>query len=263
MSEELLERASDAIAAGDADALAQVFAEWPELGTDFLDGPMLLEQAAELGQVRCVGVLLAAGVPAEYPDELGGTALTSAAWHGHVEVARMLLDAGADPDAAIEEDGSYGDPRASGRCALYCALYKGHDALIALLEPITSPEMRAKAYEAAELRRKWDEEDPPAFSEATTRLFMAAQQGRLDLLLEALNDSPDVNAILEPDASNRMLGSTPLSFAAGRGILELVQALLDAGADPELKNHNGRTAADFAALNGHDKIAEILRGGVL
>jgi hypothetical protein len=259
LPESILVRALEAIRAGDADALSIVLAERPDLGASY-HGSQLLMEAAELGQTRCVAVLLAAGAPADYADELGGTPLISAASKGHLEVARMLLAAGADPDAAIEEDGSYGDPEASGRCALFCALYKGHRDLVELLEPVTSPDRRERARVAVEMRRAWDAEDASPYSEATTRLFMAAQEGRqIEKVREAVADGADVNAMLEPEASNRDLGSTPLSFAASRGRMDMVTQLLEAGADPGLRRPDGRTAADFAELNGHPDIASALR----
>jgi hypothetical protein len=257
--ESILVRALEAIRAGDADALSLVLAERPDLGASY-HGSQLLMEAAELGQARCVAVLLAAAAPAGYADELGDTPLISAAWKGHLEVARMLLAAGADPDAAIEEDGSYGDPRASGRCALFCALYRGHSALVDLLEPVTSPDMRERARVAVEMRRACDAENASPYSEATTWLFMATQEGRrIDKVREAIAEGADVNAMLEPEASNRLYGSTPLSFAASRGRMDMVTLLLEVGADPGLRRPDGRTAADFAELNGHHEIASALR----
>ncbi|WP_165233253.1 ankyrin repeat domain-containing protein [Aquisphaera insulae] len=253
--------AAAAIRAGDVAALAQVLNDHRGLVINGLYGPPLVESAAELGHARCLAALLAAGMPADSADEMGYTPLMTAAWEGHLEAARLLLDAGADPNAVAEEDGSYGDPDASGQCALYCALYKNHRELVDLLFPITSPELRIRARETCDQRRLCDAEDADdeSLSEATIRLFTAAQQGRIDELRAAILAGADLDGMLDPGASNPVLGSTALSFAAGRGQTELVEILLAAGADAGLADHEGRTAADIAEQNGHAELARILR----
>lgn len=112
-------RAGEAIRDGDDDALRRVLADRHDLATRGFINRYLLIAAAELGRAGAVADLLDAGFPADEPDESGVTALMVAGWNGHAEVVRLLLEAGADPDAASEEDGSCGDPRASGRCALW------------------------------------------------------------------------------------------------------------------------------------------------
>jgi len=52
-----------------------------------------------------------------------------------------------------------------------------------------------------------------------------------------------------------MMGYAALHAAAARDSVEMVQALLDAGADPSLKNDDGQTAADKAGPS----VAELLR----
>jgi hypothetical protein len=222
-----------------------------------------LLEAIERGQVGIVGTLLEAGCPAHNIDGDGETPLMVAAWLGRFEIARMLLDAGADPDILVEDHRRNINPEVIGLCALQFALRQGHQALVDLLLPVTRPEVRALAYEGMERRRRADARTEVGNgarpSLATVRLFIAAQTPDVEKLRAAIADGADVNALLRPDASNRLLGSSPLSFAAGRGRPDLVDLLLEAGADPGLTDHAGRTAADFAALNGHNAIAESLR----
>src|SRR4051794_27470010 len=56
-----------------------------------------LLEAIEQGRSGIVGSLLEAGCPAHDIDGGGGTPLMVAAWRGRLEIARMLLDADADP----------------------------------------------------------------------------------------------------------------------------------------------------------------------
>ena len=139
------------------------------------------------------------------------------------------------------------------------AVYKGYREVIDLLAPLTSPEMRARAYEAAAERHDADFEDALPYPEETLWLLRTARCGDLDALAAAIEDGGDVNVRLRPEESHHWLGSTPLSFSAGRGQRDLVEAFVMAGADPGLKGHDGRTPADFAEVNGHHELAEALR----
>jgi ankyrin repeat protein len=54
-------------------------------------------------------------------------------------------------------------------------------------------------------------------------------------------------------------GRTPLMLAAEKGHKPVVSLLLKRGADPKLKDKNGKTAADWAAFFNHDDVAKLLR----
>ena len=65
-------------------------------------GCTALHYAAEAGNDRAVGVLLARGASANAADEHGSTPLAQAVLHRHVGAAEQLLAAAADP---LAEDG--------------------------------------------------------------------------------------------------------------------------------------------------------------
>jgi ankyrin repeat protein len=58
----------------------------------------------------------------------------------------------------------------------------------------------------------------------------------------------------EPDPRQRH-GWTPLQAAAQNGNARSLEALLAAGADPELRNDDGQSAADLARAAGYDELA--------
>lgn len=112
-------------------------------------------------------------------------------------------------------------------------------------------------------------------------LMMAALKGHLDLVRKLIARDADVNkpgwAPLHYAATNghlaivRMLldhhayidaespnGTTPLMMAAHYGTPETVKLLLEAGADPLLKNSIGLTALDFAQRANRSDSAQLI-----
>jgi ankyrin repeat protein len=53
-------------------------------------------------------------------------------------------------------------------------------------------------------------------------------------------------------------GFTPLHGAVQNGQVEMVQLLLDHGADSSARAADGRNALDFARDGGHDQVIEML-----
>lgn len=250
-------RAFAAIRVGDNSALRQILACHPEIAAN-VDLSNLMAKAVELGQAASVAALLEAGVTPNLFDGSGGTPLMAAASNGHLEVARLLLEAVADPNILVEDHCDDGDPEVIGLCALFFALTKGHRDLVKLLEPATLPEIRALAYRELPKHLEWMARNPPPHL-PTMALFTAILDGRADRLSEAVAAGGDVNYQMNPEASHPKRGSTPLSSAAAAGRMDMIRMLLEAGADPSVASHDGRTPAEFAVLNGHPEAAEILR----
>ena len=69
-------------------------------------------------------------------------------------------------------------------------------------------------------------------------LHLAAQAGPLVTMVEVILQAPGVNVDVRDFG-----GATPLDVACGNLCLPIVQALLEAGADPKLGRHLGRDAS--------------------
>ena len=81
----------------------------------------------------------------------------------------------------------------------------------------------------------------------------------------AVNDAEECERLLnsgtKPDVYKTTRGSTALIQAAGYGYTEIVQLLLDNGADATLRNKFGESALDAARMGGHKEVMMLLPGG--
>ncbi len=92
-----------------------------------------------------------------------------------------------------------------------------------------------------------------------------SRAGRTALQLAAANDHSDVvEALIERGAqinAQDLEGASALMLAAEKGHTAIVQQLLRAGADPALRSHRGETALGFATMGGYTPVVRVLLAG--
>jgi ankyrin repeat protein len=158
-----------------------------------------------------------------------------------VKPIRTLLQRGFDPNS-VGPDGQY---------ALLTALRQDawEVAQVLIADPMTQIEVRSNKDESPlmlaaikgqlEICRQLIARDADVNKTGWAPLHYAASGGN-PLVLQLLLDH---YAYIDAESPN---GSTPLMMAAMYGSSDTVKVLLDAGADPTLKNSLGLTALDFA-----------------
>ena len=184
-----------------------------------LPDPLLVD-AVRQGDVDEVRSLLNDGADPNEAQGDGLTALHVAAQEGHVEIVRLLLDAGATVDAKS---------RIGDYTPLHLANQGAHTSVA-----------RALVEAGADV-------SAPTSTSGVTALHLAAQvvggQGAVKMLLES--GAP-------VDATEAQAGQTPLMFAAAAGRTAAVRELLRHGADPgiqtEVVDVLRRMAIDRAAI---------------
>jgi ankyrin repeat protein len=206
------------------------------------------------GTAAVAKALIAAGARIEGDSGDSETPLITAASYGDAEVARVLIEAGADLEVRAADD-SGGVP--GGTALLHAAVFGMTDVLDVLVAagaPVHSIEEAAAAGDV----HGWLDEDTPLDSRVRA-LVMAADHQRLDVI-DAL-----VAAGTPVDAVDPAFGGQPLRQAAGNGRPASVRRLLDHGADPTLRDADGRTALELcrrgrpaAGSTGHDQVEAML-----
>lgn len=153
-----------------------------------------------------------------------------------------------------------------------CALYylSGHSqADIARLLSLSVPAIKKRLHDA---RRRLAPmlEDPVTWNLTSlplrVRAFVAARAGRVDVLADALNADPeliDAPATLDPTSLETRyvptLSGVPLLFAAvSYGHRDVVELLLDRGADLHYRSRFGHTALLVAVEQDHPDVVALL-----
>jgi ankyrin repeat protein len=197
----------------------------------------------------------------------------SSRWHqiepsrsaGLVEVARLLLDAGADPNTAV------GRSRLAGRCsALYAAAgLANHYALAELLlERGADPDTPSALYHTAFhpdhacLRLLLEH---GAREEGTDALGAAISVSDIEAVRLLLDAGVDPRVPIPADAvaeADEQAAIAPLRAAVeSRSAPEMIELLLAHGADPSAgRSPDGASIYQLAARRGIAEISELLRG---
>ena len=186
-------------------------------------------EAARAGNIRDLDALLEQGAS---PDTWGidhQTPLMAASQAGRTDAARFLLAHGADVNATDWEEDT----------ALIQAARNGHIEVVAVLLA-HGADVDARRATAASL----DGSGFTVFSEPTRGFNVSGSNG----------DGP--GRTRSPDD-----GETALMAAARNGHVETVRVLLDAGADPNLRNAWGDSALGLARRAGQAEVARVLANG--
>lgn len=186
-------------------------------------------QAAKHGKETILKLLLDAGANIEGDNGKGQTAVTYAAEAGHTGILRMLIERGAN----IDKRGGYYEYTP----LIEAIVNQRRDAVELLLESGASAANTCK--------------------NGATALMYAAWVGFVSAVETLAKHGLDLDTQKQDD------GCSALMWAAIGGKKYAVEKLLDLGANPCLRNNEGKSAANLARENGHDDIAALIEAKAL
>lgn len=197
--------------------------------------------------------LLDAGAPVEGDPEDSETPLMTAASYGDPEVARVLIEAGADLDARASATAG---PVRGGTALRHATVFGMTDVAQVLMAAGATDLVQAAA--AGDISDTLTVDTPELDRVAALR--MAAEHGRLDVIDQLLAASTPVDGV---DGD----GSTALHWAAFCGRVDSVRHLLAHGADPTCRDTRfDGTPLDWCRHqreetgpgHGHDEVEQVL-----
>ncbi|MYD97619.1 MAG: hypothetical protein F4X98_09565 [Gammaproteobacteria bacterium] len=267
---------------GNAGVLARLIGAGADPETMTPGGESVVMTAARTGDPAAVGVLLAAGADPNVPNEAGQTALMWAGAANNAAAVAALVDGGADLDARTPKglDALMFAVRGGRHEATEALLDAGADIAGTM-------ETGENALELALVNTHWDianllldrGADPNQADAGYTALHRIAVQrqiirgvvyseeatisiGSLDILMDLVKKmiagGMDVDARMAKDRLKEQrfvnmrdvlfrVGATAFLLAAKEADLELMELLLEAGADPTLATLDGTTPLMVAA----------------
>lgn len=199
---------------------------------EMFNGLFPLYVAAEHGNLPAANKLLEKGADLEKKTPKGNTALRNAVEEGHYDMVKFLLDNGANVE----------DTNNAGNTIMDAAIYYDRVEITELIKQFISQE-RSEPSE--------DQRCDYEVHRNSRMLLSGILENKATTVREAIAAGADVNARATLNGTKY----TPLVQAAVERNLEIVEILLDSGANPNFAQMNGETALANAAQNGDYMIA--------
>ncbi|CAF4065249.1 unnamed protein product [Rotaria sordida] len=240
---------------------------------NFLVGQTPLFSAAKSGHVEICEYLIKNGADVNAVTMTGASPLYTAIEEGHLEVVILLIRYGANVNQSPKGQVAR-DLHIENQTPLLIACMKNHEAIIRYLiqsganvnltsEHGTSPFLAICQHNNVILARllirhgaRYDVETKNRYDGKINSLIIAAESGSFDIVRLLVEIGLDVNYKIE--GTGETAGRTPLFHACAKGFQDIVEYLIDHGADVNATEDSGLSCLHIAAAMGHADIVRIL-----
>jgi ankyrin repeat protein len=234
---DLNQELSNAIIANDSERVKFLVEKGADVNAPDLQGWTPLQNAARQRKDEMIKTLIELGADPNRPAADGMTPLIAAAMRDHVPSIKMLVEKGAD----VEQPG----PQGYRPLALAIAESK-YEAAKALMENGADVSGASGTDGLTPLMLVAAQTGPAEGSR-----FVPGSTRPSDIARGLIDRGAEVNAQSKG-------GVTALMIAATHNSAPMIGLLMDAGADPSIKNNIGLTAADVAEKNGNLEAAQAI-----
>lgn len=208
------------------------------------DGATALHWASYWDDVEAAEMLLHAGADAGAANDMGATPLWNASLNGSAAMARLLLEAGADPNAAL----------LAGETPVMTAARTGSpEVLELLLGAGADPDVRATRGQTALM---WAASQRHHEAVRVLLRHGADVDARSDTWSQVMAVPPHADPANQQDVPHG--GNTALLFAARVGDLGSAKLLVEAGSDIDAVDAWGVSAVVLAAHSGFGELLDYL-----
>ena len=188
--------------------------------------PIDLINAVERGDAASVKTLISEGADVSTKDKNGKAAVVIATEKGYGEVLKLLLENGADPNGKY-----FKNPKAN---LFVMAMHNNHsDAALVLLKSGANADFNHK------------------YKDGKTALMAAIESKNQELTTYLLLKKFNVDTADD-------FGNTALIYAVKYDFFSAAKKLLELGADPTLRQVDGKTALDIAKSENKSSLVRIL-----
>jgi serine/threonine-protein phosphatase 6 regulatory ankyrin repeat subunit B len=220
------------------------------------EGVTPLHRAVDEGHLKIARLLIKSHADVNQATRDGCTSLYSAAYKGHQNLAKLLIEHNTDVNLKTKKE----------KTALDIASERGHIDLVELLKQRKRLDSKyienlCDACVRGDIKqvKSWIDigvDVNTNFKDTNgvegTPVYYTANEGHLDIIQLLLQAGANINQMTTDN------GYTPLYVTAGKGYVELARILIKAGANINQGNKYGATPLHIAALNKKFEITKLL-----
>ena len=218
------------------------------------EGDTLLIAAARYGETRNAAYLIGKGVRVDHQNHKGADALMMSAEFGRTKIVKMLLQ---KRKLIVKQQD------VAGFNALMFAVCGGHIEIVDLLIQTRAPIDHQNKVGRNAVMMAADREQYAILETLLQRGAKADLSDKHGLTALMMARTPQTAELLinygAHVAQEDELGNTPLMWAAFRGKLDVVQLLLEKGANPKKRNRMKQNAFDLAKMQKRSEVMDFLK----